>query len=251
MKILRFIAILISFALEVRVKALQQEPLNCLNHIQQECALLSLKPSVLKTSSFSLEMQKEGILFRNQNRIWNLVSGVLRVQNTKKIQLEAQGGRVLLHPGGVYWLKSSSDNKLWIVVLKGRAELHLLSNVLVQNNLLEGFFNWYGDLNYQNFNQQGIPRAIELPRLVKLIPELRTHRDRTLIEKMTSRSLAQASHFYGEVVQTMERTAWQKKVNLEKRRLLRLQREKAIRDLFRQKYFGPIDFSDPIEGDDN
>lgn len=249
MRWLRFIAVMMVFVIEVRVKAIQQEPEKCLSEKNQECSLLAMRSSFIKTTAFDIEMQQGSILYRNSKSEWNLVSGTIRVVNSKWIKLKTKVGSIKLSPG-VYWLRWVTD-RLWVASLEGQVHLALVSNQLNQNILPEGFINWYGLINHQSVNEQGIPRAISLPFLKEVIPTIAHHSDRTLVEKKWSRSIAQVTDLYRDVVQMMEDSDLRKKAELERRALKRYNIEKEARELFRQKYLSPMDLSNSLDEDNN
>lgn len=249
MKWLRFFAVIMTFIIEVRVKAIQQEPESCLSEKDQECSLLSMRSSFIKTASFEIDMQQGSVLYRNDKSEWNLVSGTIRVANSRGIKLKTKVGSIKLSPG-VYWLRWVTD-RLWVASLEGQVHLTLISNQLQQNILPEGFINWYGLINHQNVNEQGIPRAVSLSFLKEVIPTIAQHSDRTLVEKKWSRTIAQVTDLYRDVVQMMEDSDFRRKAEVERRALKRYEIERDAQQLFRQKYLSPIDLSNSLDEDNN
>lgn len=249
MRVLRFLVVMMSFVIEVRVKAVQQEPENCLTEKNQECTLLSLRSSYIKTTAFDIDMQKGSVLYRNNKSQWNLVSGTIRVANSKGVKLKTKVGSIQFSPG-VYWVRWVTD-RLWIASLGGQVSLSLISNQLKENILPEGFINWYGLINYKNVNEQGIPRAANLSFLREVIPVMAHHPDRTLVEKKWSRTIAQVTDLYRDVVQMMEDSDFRRKAEVERRALKRYQIEREAQELFRQKYLSPMDLSNSLDEDNN
>lgn len=249
MKVLRFFAVVMAFVVEVRVKAFQQEPEQCLTQKNQECSLLAMQTSIVKTPAFTIDMQPGSVLFRNNKGEWHLVSGTIRIANAKLIKLKTKVGGVKLS-SGVYWLRWVTD-RLWLASLEGQAQLMLTSNPLPSNILAGGFVNWYGLINYKNVNEQGVPRAVSLKLLKEVIPTITQHRDRTLVEKKRSRSIAQATELYHDVVQMRENDELRRKAKVEWRSFQRRKIEKEAQELFRQKYLSPIDLSHSLDEDNN
>jgi len=248
-KTLRLMAVLISFAIEVKVKAIQQEPVDCLSNKEQTCSLFSMKQSLIDSPSFNINMMSGSALYRDDKKKWNLVSGTIRISNKEPIKIQTRVGKVSLKPG-VYWMQWS-DEKLWVVSLKGMARLELISNPLYNNILPEGFTNWYGLISYNKVNQQGIPRAIGLDFISEIIPSIFYHKDRSFIESRWSRSIAQSSDFYHDIVQQTEDLDQSRKKTIERMKLNRIKAEAEVQNLFRQKYLSPIDLSHSLDEDDN
>lgn len=249
MKFLRLFAVVMAFVVEVRVKAFQQEPEQCLTQKNQECSLLSMHTSLVKTPIFTINMQQGSVLYRNHKSEWHLVSGTIRIASSKTIKLKTKVGSVKLSPG-IHWMRWVTD-RLWLASLKGQAQLNLISNQLDSNVLAEGFVNWYGLINYKNVNEQGIPRAASLKFLKEVIPSIAQHGDRTLVEKKVTRSIAQVAELYHDVVQMMENEDLRKKAEIEWRAFQRRKIEREAQELFRQKYLSPMDLSHSLDEDNN
>jgi len=251
MKVIRILAILVSFVIEVRVKAVQQEPNHCISNKNEECTLFSKNTSSIHTQTLKLTMMNGTVLYRSQKKKWNLITGTIRIsnQNNSNIKIQTKIGAVILEPG-IFWLKWSTD-KLWVISLEGTAHLELISNLLKNNILPEGFANWYTLINYKNSNYQGIPRAISLNSISDIIPDIIKHKDRTLVESKESRSISLASNFYHDVVQIGEDYEFKLQNTIENINLNYIKTEKEAEVLFREKHLSPIDLSNSLNEDNN
>jgi hypothetical protein len=237
------------FSIEIRIKAAQQEPHHCLSNLREPCSLFSFEPSMVKTKQFELTLASGAILYREKSGIWNFVSGTVRVSNSKALRLSTKVGTLLLGPG-IKWLQWR-DDKLWVFSLEGNGEVKLNSTLMQANFVPEGFFNWFSGVEKNGNNNQGVPRRIAPSVAGSVLPGFRKHRDLKLVEKFESRSIAMAAEFYQDVAQQMEDQAVHRQKETEKRELNRIQIEKKARDLFRQKYLGPVDFPEETSESQN
>ncbi len=251
MKVLRFFAIVLSFIVEVRVKAgnLQQEPHQCLSSSQQVCSIYSKGTSSLKTSKFEILMHDKSIFYRNSKREWNFVSGVVRISTKTPLRLKSALGLIKLG-AGIFWLQWSNE-KLWALSLKGTINIDLLSTDLKQNTLNKGFANWYGLVSFKSKNIAGVPRAITNTLVSEVFPQMEQHSDWTLVEKQKSRSIAQSSDFYQEIVQKVYHDQEQEEQKRESQIQNQIRIEKSADKLFRDKHLSPIDLGNSLTDQEN
>lgn len=242
MKIFRWFVILMAMTLEVRLKAAQQEPPECLSRKELPCSLFAFEPTRVKTKHVEMTLTVGAILYREKSGEWNFVSGTVRIANSKEIRLKTKIGAILLGPG-IRWTQWR-DEKLWIYSLEGTTDVKLFSSLLQVNAVPAGFYNWYGFVDKNGRNEQGMPRRIEPAVINSVLPGFKKHQDRKLVVKGESRSIAMASEFYHDIAQQMEDQATQRNQEAELRESRRIELEKRARDLFRQKYLGPVEFPD-------
>ena len=251
MRGLRWLCVILSLTIEVRLKAaVHQEPNHCLTQIEDICSLFAFKPTIAKTKQFELLMSAGSILYRDKNKKWNFVSGTIRIETKKNMTLYTIIGSITLEPG-IKWLRWE-DKQLWVYSIEGNTQILLTSTLMKENNTPEGFYNWYGLVNRNGINEQGIPRTITGSNAKLTLSGIRKHNDLKLIQKRESRSLAMVSDFYKDVAQQMEDNAFQREQQASLKEMNRIQQEKRIRELFRKKFLSPVeDLDETPENDTN
>lgn len=239
-RLLQLLALLVAFSLDVKLKAAQQEPEQCLSQREKSCTLFTMEPTTLKMHELDLYLSAGTILYRSQQKDWNFVAGTLRVAAKKSMKLRTKIGEVVLYPG-IQWLQWR-DEKLWVYAIQGHTRIDLKASSLGVNLVPEGFVNWFGLIDRQGQNIQGIPKTIDGDVISRLLPGFQRSGDRKLISQSIHRMIATASEFYRDVAQEMEASALERERQKEQKEFQRKQAEKKIRDLFRQKYFSPVEF---------
>lgn len=241
----RWMMILLCFSIDVRLKAIEQEPQACLKKVWEPCSLFTFRPKTTNLGPIKLTMQAGSILYRGHQGQWNFVAGVLRVANSKTVNLKTKLGDLTLLPG-VTWLQWR-DDKLWIYSVEGGVQVDLLSSLIQDNIVAAGFYNWFGAIDRDGRNQQGIPRYIDVAAAKKVLPGFAQHQDRKYLEKRLSRRIAMAADFYQTIIEQTEADERERQRAIEQKETQRRLFEKGIRDRFRNKYLSPVDLDDGDE----
>jgi hypothetical protein len=235
--------VILCFTVEVRVKAgVQQEPVDCLTDSSQVCSIFSFKPTSLHAGAVDFKLAAGTILYRDQRKEWNFVQGTLRVGASANVRLLTKVGEVLLAPG-IQWLQWR-DDKLWVYTLEGGAQVNLGSSPDQPSVVPSGFHNWYSLVNREGKNGQGFIRRINPAAARVFLPGFGSHPDYKATVKKESRSIAMASDFYGQVAQRMSDDVDARERAVREQAQRRLNEEKRIRQMFRDKYFSPVELSE-------
>lgn len=239
MRTFRWLLIFLCFSIDIRVKAIEQEPLACLININEPCSIFTFKPMTTNLGKIELTMQPGSILYRDQNKEWNFLTGTIRISTKMPVKINTKVGVLTLGPG-VQWLQWR-DEKLWIYSVEGEARISLVSTNIQENVIVTGFYNWFGMIDRDGKNTQGIPRPLEGRLASTFLKGFAKHRDRKVVDKMVARNLAAAGDMYESIVAKMESDEREKRQAIERQENSRRQFDKGLRDLFRKKYLSPVD----------
>lgn len=249
MKLIRFIAIILSLSLEIRVKAApREEPVDCILSADKLCSLFAFSPSTVHIGKGKLNLAAGTILFRDKQKKWNFLEGTLRIESVHTFELLTRMGGIKVGPG-VAWVKYN-ENRLWVYTISGLSRVELSSTAINENLVPEGFYNWFGLIDKSGESSQGMPRRITVTQASSFLPGFRNNADTSKITKVESRSIAMASEFYHDVAQGMQ-DAYVARVKENEQRIENKKKlDQSIRSMFRQKYFSPVDLpSDGVDSD--
>jgi hypothetical protein len=242
MKWLRFFFVIIALSLEVRVKAFQQEPQSCLSNSGSPCSLFTKRPQTLQAKKFSVSLAAGSILYRDRADAWNFVTGTLRFKTSASTEIQTKVGRITLFPG-IHWVQWREES-LWVYSIEGFAEVKLQSSPLRVNVVPQGFYNWFGLIDHQGLNEQGVPRELTQNVVKSFLPGMSKHADLGLVAKGEDRAIANAAEFYKDIAQHVQDQVELREQRLERDRNARIEEERRMRQMFRQKYLGPVEFDE-------
>lgn len=242
MKRLRWLVIFLSLSVDIKLKAIEQEPPACLTKDSHHCSLFTFAPRKVQIGEAEVTLYPGAILYRDQSKVWNLLSGTVRVESAAPFRMNTKVGSA--HLGrGTQWMQWKNE-KLWIFAIEGDARVDLHSTAMGENLVESGFFNWFGLINGEGVNLQGVPRPMESTRVSSILPMFLKHKDRKVIDKKLARHLASAGDMYSAVIAKMDLDRQEKQAEIDRRENNRRQFEKGLRDLYRNKYLGPVDLED-------
>jgi hypothetical protein len=222
------------------VKAVEQEPTDCLKNLGAACSIFAFAPARVKTKNLELGLASGSILFRARPNEWNFVAGTIRVAARRPIKIVTKVGTVTLGIG-VSWLQWR-DERLWVYVFEGPTAITLTESSMQYNAVPEGFYNWFGLIDRTGKNVQGVPRAITVTEAKMSLPGISRHPDLKMVTQRETRTIAMASEFYGDVAQRMENAFSLREYQAEQEQRKRREKEKRAREMFRSKYLGPVEF---------
>jgi hypothetical protein len=127
--------------------------------------------------------------------------------------------------------------------------MELIASSLTENLVPSGFMSWFGPIDFRGVNEQGLPRRISIETALQSLPGFKKTPDYNLVSRQESRMIASAGQFYGLIAETMSESVRQRE-DQQRRRLEAIQsEERRLRTLFRNKYFGPVEWPEEASED--
>ncbi|HWU42376.1 MAG TPA: hypothetical protein VN132_03025 [Bdellovibrio sp.] len=183
-KLFRVIVFLLSFQMEVRVRAsadLLQEPSACLKS-KETCAVHVIGPAFhLNSENLRLHASEGSTVMRLANKQWRLIKGSLWVEKAERVQVETAYATMISSSEGQYWILEKGSQ---IIVRNIDADLRVTLRDGKKLEVPTGFEFWVSGINSRGQSEYGMIHPIDIKEHLPLWNALYVGSKKSFLEEV-------------------------------------------------------------------
>lgn len=237
---LKIILFLFTFTIEIKVKAavVYREPARCDQSRMIECLLFSGSVGgKVKLANANIYLGHDTLMFRDLQNKWHLVRGVVKIESNDSFDLSTIAGNFSSEKSE--FILQQHEQQTYLFVLSGKVLPVVKSPVSSPYQLSTGYTNWYGPIDSTGFNQEGYPRPLIWRKFANQIGFENWYliiKEKHKIKDNENVAIENASKFYLDIVQAMEKLRIDRQVAEENRKRVIAEEANKVRQLFRKKF---------------
>ncbi len=247
----KLIIFFLASAIDIEVKALElyQFPQNCLVEKNQDCLIISKKSGtqLQLSKNDTLMFGSQSLVYRQNLQEYNIIKGSIKwTTSTDVAKFKSIAGKFIIQPESEIIISQDKEkSKTSVFVLKGSITINPNKPQNGNYSLPAGTMNWFGPINSNGSNTEGIPTALTWNLLTSTIESSNLKLVQNYKQSIKSRepaNIEMISNFYHNLAKKIgalhdQRIAREEKIQKENEEV-----RIRVKKLFRKK----VDFQFPI-----